>query len=188
MVRARMFSSPSSGRTLLTYSLKAVLGLMIWQIVRISLLAKRAEAKRQQLAKDIASGADHIFSDEAARAAAAQALVRQTMSLLSLYGTPPEPGELKDEYAHRLSFAYEDVLGYPMEYSGELQNAMTREHVSKTNIGALLDAAAAEEFGYGMTPRMMKRLADFYLTMREHDYKYVSRWQRFKLHYFKRVL
>jgi alpha-galactosidase len=27
MVRARMFSSPSSGRTLLTYSLKAVLGL-----------------------------------------------------------------------------------------------------------------------------------------------------------------
>lgn len=166
----------------------AVLGVIIWQIIRMAVLAKRAEQKRQRLAKDIASGEEHIFADEESRAAAAQALVRQTMQLLSIYGTPPEAGELKDEYAHRLSFAYEEVLGYPLEYSGELQNVMAREHVSKTNIGALLEAVAAEEFGYGMSPKMMKRLAEFYLTMREHDYKYVGRWRRWKLHYIKREL
>lgn len=173
---------------LISLGVAAVLGLAVWQIVRIAVLAKRAEQKRQKLARDIIEGAESVFENEQTRAAASQALVRQTMSLLSMYGTPPEVGELKDEYAHRLSFAYEEVLGYPMEYSGELQNAMTREHVSRTNIGALLEAVAAEEFGYGMSPKMMKRLAEFYLTMREHDFKYVSRWQRFKLHYIKREL
>ncbi|MBO5789639.1 MAG: hypothetical protein J6R40_00615, partial [Clostridia bacterium] len=153
-----------------------------------SRLAKRAEQARQKLAKDILAESADIFADEASRAAAAQALVRQTMKLFSLYGTAPETGELKEEYARRLSFAYEDVLGYPMEYSGELQNAMTREHVSKTNIGSLLEAAAAEEFGYGMSPKKMKEMAQLYLTLREHDFKYLTRRQRLKLHYIKREL
>jgi hypothetical protein len=39
-----------------------------------------------------------------------------------------------------------------------------------------------------MSPKMMKRLAEFYLTMRDHDYKYVGRWRRWKLHYIKREL
>lgn len=174
--------------SLISLGVAAVLGLIVWLLVRLALLAKRAEKKRQQLAEDIASDAEHVYAGEEVRAAAAQALIRQTLSLLSIYGTPPDPGELKDEYAHRLSFAYEEVLGYPLEYSGELQNAMAREHVSKTNIGALLEAVSAEEFGYGMSPKMMKRLAEFYLTMRRYDYKYVSRWRRFVLHYIKREL
>lgn len=166
----------------------AVVGLIVWLIVRMVVLAKRAENKRRKLAEDILSGDEAIFGDETARADASHALIRQTMSLLSMYGTPPETGELKDEYAHRLSFAYESVLGYPMEYSAELENAMPRENVSKTNIGSLLDAIAAEEFGYGMTPEQMKRLAEFYLTMREHAKTFVKAGDRFKLHYIKREL
>ena len=65
---------------------------------------------------------------------------------------------------------------------------MPRENVSKTNISSLLDAIAAEEFGYGMTPEQMKRLAEFYLTMREHAKTFVKAGDRFKLHYIKREL
>ncbi len=174
--------------SLIGTGISAVLGLIVWLIVRMAVLAKRAENKRRKLAEDIIGGDETIFGEETARAEAARTLIRQTMSLLSIYGTPPEKGELKDDYARRLSFAYENVLGYPMEYSAELQNAMEREHVSKTNIGSLMEAIAAEEFGYGMTPEHMKQLAEFYLAMREHDKTYVKAWDRFKLHYINREL
>ena len=173
---------------LIGLTISAVVGLIVWLIVRMIVLAKRAENKRRKLAEDIMGGDEAIFGDETARAEASRTLIRQTMSLLSMYGTPPEKGELKDDYAYRLSFAYESVLGYPMEYSAELQNAMTREHVSKTNIGSLLEAVAAEEFGYGMKPEQMKKLAEFYLTMRDHAKTFVGAWDRFKLHYIKREL
>ncbi len=166
----------------------AVLGLLTWLIVRFILRAKRAAGARRQLAEDIIAGKAHIFGNESDRASAADALVRQTMALLQMYGTPPKAGELKDDYAKRLSFAYEKVLGYPTEYAGDEAPTMTREHISTTKIGDLMQAISAEEFGYGMSVEDMKKLARFYLDLRAADKKFVRPGRRFVLHYIKRVL
>ncbi len=166
----------------------AVLGLLVWRILRFILRAKRATKQRVQLAEDIISGAEHIFGQESDRENAAKELVRQTLSLLDMYGTPPLAGELKDAYAKRLSFAYEKVLGYPSEYGGDEAPTMTREHTSVTNIGKLMDAIAAEEFGHGMTDEEMKKLARFYLVLRAEVRTFVRPYDRFILYYIKRKL
>lgn len=166
----------------------AVLGLLTWLIARFILRAKRAAKQRKRLAEDIIAGAEHIFGQETDRANAAGKLVRQTLALLEMYGTPPTTGELKNEYAKRLSFAYEKVLGYPSEYGTDEAPTMTREHISTTKIGELMDAIAAEEFGYGMTAEDMKKLARFYLDLRAADRQFVRPGKRFILHYVKRTL
>lgn len=166
----------------------AVLTLVVWLVLRFILRAKRAAEQRCKLAEDIIAGSADIFAGEADRAEAARALVRQTMALLAMYGTPPQPGEWKDDYAKRLSFAYEKVLGYPAEYGEEEAPGMTREHVSAFKIGELMDAMSAEEFGHGMRAEEMKKLAHFYLKLRAEDRKFVRPGKRFVLHYVKREL
>ena len=166
----------------------AALGLVAWLIARFILRAKRAAKGRVRLAEDVIAEKESIFADEAVRADAARKLVRQTMALLAMYGTPPEKGELKGDYAKRLSFAYEKVLGYPSEYATNEAPTMTREHISTTKIGELMEAIAAEEFGHGMRPEDMKKLARFYLDLRAADKKFVRPGRRFVLHYIKREL
>jgi hypothetical protein len=54
----------------------AVIGLIVWWMVRMIVLAKRAENKRRKLAEDILGGDEAIFGDETARADASHALIR----------------------------------------------------------------------------------------------------------------
>lgn len=157
--------------------------VLAWLIGRTVLGAKHAERARQELALRAAQGG---FANEDERRATARALIRQTMALLSLYGTPPERGELKDDYARRLSFAYERVLGYPAEYADE--GDTEHEVVSHIRLAELFDAMAAEEFGGGMSEQDMKRLSELYLTLRAAVHLFIPAHRRAYLHYIKRML
>ena len=171
---------------LITIVVVAVLCAVIIAIVEFIRRGKRAQETRTLLATQIARGEACIFADEEARATAAKALIRNTLQLLALYGTAPKAGELRDDYAQRLSFAYEDILGYPMEYDdGALGQ---RESVSRFRLGALLEAVAAEEFGYGMPDGDLKKLADLYLALHEKRDARISAPKRFTLRYFKHMI
>ena len=171
---------------LLTLAVLLVLITVIVLIVRFLRKAKRAQEAREQLAKDTIARAEHVFDTEEHRAEVAAKLVRQTLELLALYGTAPEKGELREAYAKRISFAYEDTFGYPMEYA---DGAMAdKEIVSKICIGDILEAVAAEEFGYGMPADAMADLAQFYLTLITQKRKRLPVGKRLYLHYFKRVI
>jgi hypothetical protein len=155
-------------------------------IVEIIRRAKLAQTKRTQLAQQIIAQDGSIFDTEEHRSAAAKALIRNTLNLLTLYGSSPKTGELRDDYAQRLSFAYEDILGYPMEYDdGALGQ---RESVSRFRLGELLEAVAAEEFGYGMSVPDMKKLAELYLALHEKRAARIPAPRRFTLHYVRRLI
>ena len=163
----------------------AVSAIVIFIIVFIR-RAKRAQQKRAHLAEKIIAYDRSIFDTEEHRADAAKTLIRNTLTLLAMYGSAPRRGELRDEYAKRLSFAYEDVFGYPSEYDdGSLGQ---REMVSTFCIGRLLDAVAAEEFGYGMHKADMKVLAEFYLQLHRHRASRISAPRRWALRYVKRMI
>ena len=171
---------------LITIVVVGVLCAVMIVIVEFIRRGKRAQEKRTLLATQIARGEACIFADEEARATAAKALIRNTLQLLALYGTAPKAGELRDDYAQRLSFAYEDILGYPMEYDdGALGQ---RESVSRFRLGALLEAVAAEEFGYGMPDGDLKKLAELYLVLHEKRDARISAPKRFTLRYFKHMI
>jgi hypothetical protein len=171
---------------LLTLAVLAVMITVAVLIARFLRRAKRAQDAREQLANDILARAQHVFDTEEHRAAAAAKMVRQTLELLALYGTAPEKGELREDYAKRISFAYEDTFGYPMEYADGA--TADKEIVSKICIGDILEAVAAEEFGYGMSAAGMAALADFYLTLNTQKRKRLPVGRRLYLHYFKRVI
>lgn len=135
----------------------------------------RAEHERQALAERVRSGqAD--FADETERARAARGLVRQTLTLLSLCGTPPKTGELTHDYAHRLALTYTDLLG------DDSPNA------AETRFVRLLEAVQAEEFGYGMTHEQMQALAACYLALRKTATDRIPPVKRAYLRYIKRML
>ncbi len=171
---------------LLTLSIVLVIAAIVAAIVITIRRAKKAQRLRTQLAEQIIAHDAGVFGDEQTRAAAAAALIRNTLGLLALYGSAPKPGELRDEYAKRLSFSYEDIFGYPMEYDdGSLGQ---RESVSPFRMSALMDAVAAEEFGYGMSDADLKKLAELYLFLHDKRASRISASRRFTLRYVKRLI
>lgn len=171
---------------LIAVAVVAVLSAVVIAVVQFIRRGKRAQEKRTQLAQQIMRGEVAIFETAQSREAAAKALIRNTLQLLTLYGTAPKAGELRDDYAQRLSFAYEDMLGYPMEYDdGALGQ---REAVSRFRLGELLESVAAEEFGYGMPDGELKKLAELYLTLHEKRSMRISSAKRFTLRYFKHLI
>ena len=86
-----------------------------------------------------------------------------------------------------MSFAYEDILGYPIEY-GDESGTGQRERISRTQIGTLLEAVAAEEFGYGMADGDLVRLAEFYLTLHAARATRIRAPRRWMLRYVKREI
>ena len=171
---------------LLTVAIVAVLAGIVIAISTVIRRAKQAQRRRTLLAEQIIAHHGDIFDTPEAREAAAKQLIRNTLGLLSLFGSAPKTGELRDDYAQRLSFDYEDVLGYPMEYDdGALGQ---RESVSPFRLGALLEAVAAEEFGYGMSDRDMKKLAELYLHLHDKRATRIPAPRRFTLHYVKRLI
>lgn len=166
-----------------------VLGVILWQLIRVARAARRAEEKRQKMVRQILDDDAQIFDSEETRAEAARTLCRMVLQLLALYGTAPEKGELKDEYARRLSFAYEDVFGYPAEYSeSQATGAISHEFISTVHISELMEAISAEEFGNGMTKKNMQRLAEFYLSLRKQEERKIPYFRRKKLHYIAKVI
>lgn len=171
---------------LLTLAILAVVALIVALIVWFIRRGRRAQLERQRFAEMIIAKDASIFDTEEHRSAAAKLLVRNTLHLLTLYGSAPGLGELRDDYAKRLSFSYEDVFGYPMEYDdGALGQ---RENVSRVHIASLMEAVAAEEFGYGMTPDDMARLARFYLTLHDFRHTRISAPRRWALRYIRREI
>ncbi|MBQ8718840.1 MAG: transglutaminase domain-containing protein, partial [Clostridia bacterium] len=162
---------------LITIVVVAALCAVVIFVVEVVRRGRLAQEKRTQLAQQIASGDTAVFDSAQSREAAAKALIRNTLQLLTMYGTAPKTGELRDDYAQRLSFAYEDMLGYPMEYDdGALGQ---RESVSRFRLGELLEAVAAEEFGYGMPDGDLKKLAELYLVLHEKRAARISSVKRF---------
>ncbi len=171
---------------LLTLAIVAVVVLVIVLIVWFIRRGRRAQMERSRFAEMIIAGDSAIFDTEEHRSAAAKLLIRNTLHLLALYGSAPGLGELRDDYAKRLSFSYEDVFGYPIEYDdGALGQ---REHISRVNIGSLMEAIAAEEFGYGMAKADMARLARFYLALHDFRHTRISAPRRWALRYVKREI
>lgn len=165
--------------------LAAVAGIVCW-MVWMSRRAKRAQQQRTQLAKRILDHDPALLGKEANRADAAKTLIRNLMNLFALYGTAPQTGELREDYAMRLSFAYEESLGYPLEYDDT--GGAHREVISRFCFGSLLEAMAKEEFGYGMSKAEMAQLADLYLALHHDRALYLSLGKRLTLHYVKRCI
>ncbi len=165
--------------------LAAVAGMVCW-MVWMSRRAKRAQQQRTQLAKRILDHDPALLGKEAHRADAAKTLIRNLMNLFTLYGTAPQTGELREDYAMRLSFAYEESLGYPLEYDDT--GGAHREVISRFCFGSLLEAMAKEEFGYGMSKAEMAELADLYLALHHDRALYLSFGKRLTLHYVKRCI
>jgi hypothetical protein len=169
------------GVTLLIVGVLTALIVFVSTVVR---RAKKAQLQRTQLCERIIAHDKSVFANEQARAQAAAALIRNTLGLLALFGSAPHTGELREDYAKRLSFEYEDLLGYPMEFDdGALAQ---REAVSPFRLGALMDAVAAEEFGHGMADKDLEKLARLYLTLHEKRAARISAPRRFTLHYVSR--
>ena len=151
--------------------LVAVAVATVWWLRRV----RRAEQERQTRAMRMLSK-DAEYADENDRAASARAVVRATLTLLSLCGTPPEKGELTPDYARRLATAYADLWG------DDEPTAI------RARLVRVLEAVQAEEFGYGMTREQMRELADLYLALRKAADRRIPPIKRAYLRYVKRML
>ena len=149
----------------------AVTVATVWWLRRV----RRAEQERQERALRMLSK-DVEYADETDRAAAARAVVRETLTLLDLCGTPPERGELSPDYARRLATTYADLWG-------DDDRAATESRLAR-----VLTAVQAEEFGYGMTREQMRGLADLYLALRKTADRRIPPIKRAYLRYIKRML
>lgn len=157
--------------------------------ITVLVLASRA---RKRMVARVKSIADGEFSDGERRVTACE-LIDLTNFLLKLYGSAPATGELRDEYAKRLSLEYETVFGHATEYDspnasgsdvdtsegkdGRRRKARRKKDNAKNSvkgdalanssirIGDILDSIAAEEFGGQMSREQIKALADFCLTL-----------------------
>lgn len=165
-------------------------GVIIVFIVLAKRRANRAEKSRRELFEKLSSAAG---SDESAKPTRSEVrrASRLVSRLLEECGAAPVAGEFRDEYAERLARDYSEALAVPAELRAEdgVPGSIrkSRSSVKNTvfdagNVSRVLDAIAAEEFGYGASENDLPLIAEFYRRIYEGQYKCkVSRLRRFRL-------
>ncbi len=145
--------------------------------------AKKAERERAGTVERI------IAQDftEKEQEALSRRLIDWLTALLAAYGSAPQKGEFRDEYADRLTAEYLDIFGRAKDSdisSIDSPSALT----SDTDFHKIFDSIAAEEFGYGMSADEMSELAKFYRRMRSGEKKRIKPLKRVFYHYFKKII
>lgn len=172
----------------------AVAALIIWVLITLKNRAASAQNKRDMAADTVLSEHFGQNTSEDDRRELSYTVIDALTNLLDVYGLAPEPGEFKDEYAHRVAVDLEDVLGRSPEYEQpEAQadpNAPAKAAVpiSPHRIGQIMDAIAAEEFGHGMSIAEMKQVAALYRDLYANVGKRVPALRRAVLRYIKNRL
>lgn len=143
--------------------------------------AKRAEKERRALFDKLTCAPDAEIKpsrEEVGRAA------RLITRLLEECGSSPNIGEFRDEYAARIAKEY----AVPLSASSKKEKNGNRKNgdvlpVNEERIGRMLDAIAAEEFGFGAPVKDLPLMAEFYRRMYEFQYRRkVSPLRRFWLY------
>ncbi|MBE6676799.1 MAG: transglutaminase domain-containing protein [Ruminococcaceae bacterium] len=175
-------------------SVVVVVGGVIAVLSWLRSRAAAAEYKKNSAVDTILS--DHFGQNtsEDDRRELSYTVIDALHNILDIYGLSPEPGEFKDEYARRLAYELEDILGRSPEYEVQAEeidpNAPPAAElpVSPHRMGQIMDAIAAEEFGHGMSIAQMKLVSALYKDLRANVHKRVPFGRRMVLRYFKNRL
>ncbi|MCQ2429110.1 MAG: hypothetical protein MJ192_02150 [Clostridia bacterium] len=165
------------GITLLIIVGLAVIGVVIATVVN---KAREAEAHRQSNAFLVLESGYGEHTSEGDRRELALEMADDVTDLLALYGLSPKPGEFRDEYADRLTATLTATAGE--------SKSRANDGITLPDLHAVMDALAAEEFGYGMNVGEMKDIGMLYLYLHRDVKKYIPAGSRFTLRYFKRKI
>ena len=184
--------------TVISFIILAAIAVILAVVMRIRGMAKAATDRRNEMIDAILSPE---FSDKTAasrRRDLALMLLDSIYSILGVLDLSPKTGEFKDEYAIRLAHELGDIFTTDEANDGQdeshldspLDTTASKESLIITikRIEILLDAMASEEFGHGTDADSLKELAKFYRLLTARVKKQIPRRERFKLHYFKRLI
>ncbi len=143
--------------------------------------ARRAEERRQSVVSQVLDDGFGNQVNDRDRQEMAFSMSDSVSVLLKLYDLAPKPGEFREEYADRLTAA----LNRPDKRKKKTE---TEAGVTLPDMHLVLNAMAAEEFGYGMTVQEMKMMATFYLYLRRELKYRLPLMTRFYLRFIKRLI
>lgn len=171
----------------------AVLVCLSGAVFGIVFIVKCAEKHRREKEKLLSSAESGSFTEDE-RHGVARRLIDMTMELLRVFGTPPGKSEPRTDYAKRLEKEYLNVFRKRKHVNVA---SLSEEEIAKldgndyyivcdTDIVAIFDSIAAEEFGLsGMTREQIHDLAVFYKRLYTAMPARLSSFEIFKYRYFK---
>ena len=167
--------------TLITLGVLVGIALIAAVIGSIVSAARRAEEQRQSVVSQVLTSSFGSHVSEEDRREMSFSMVDSINTLLRLYDLAPKPGEFRDDYADRLTAAF--------NRPDERKKAREAEAgVVLPDLHLVMEAMAAEEFGHGMTVSEMKLLATFYLYLRRELKRRLPLSTRFYLRFVKRLI